>query len=93
MGEFSSQVLRSTEEVAAISQANAAAAQKVSAATQEQNASVEELSASAEELARSAVELQELVNQFRVDERLAGSVHTGTLEVPAGRPADHRKAA
>jgi len=39
------------------------------------------------------VELQELVNQFRVDERLAGSVHTGTLEVPAGRPADHRKAA
>jgi len=93
MGEFSSQVLRSTEEVAAISQANAAAAQEVSAATQEQNASVEELSASAEELARSAVELQELVNQFRVDERLAGSVHTGTLEVPAGRPADHRKAA
>jgi methyl-accepting chemotaxis protein len=93
MGEFSSQVLRSTEEVAAISQANAAAAEEVSAATQEQNASVEELSASAEELARSAVELQELVNQFRVDERLAGSVQSHTLEVPAGRPADHRKAA
>ncbi len=73
MTEFSSQVLRSTEEVAAISEANAAAAQEVSAATQEQNASVEELSASAEELARSAVELQELVNQFKVDERLTES--------------------
>ncbi|MGQ9808890.1 MAG: methyl-accepting chemotaxis protein [Armatimonadota bacterium] len=93
MGEFSAQVLRSTEEVAAISQANAAAAQEVSAATQEQNASVEELSASAEELARSAVELQELVNQFKVDERLTESAPGQTVELRTVRGTSARKAA
>jgi methyl-accepting chemotaxis protein len=93
MGEFSSKVLRSTEEVAAISQANAAAAQEVSAATEEQNASVEELSASAEELARSAVELQELVNQFKVDERLTESGPGQTVELRTVRGTSARKAA
>ncbi|MGQ9923266.1 MAG: methyl-accepting chemotaxis protein [Armatimonadota bacterium] len=93
MSEFSSKVLRSTEEVAAISQANAAAAQEVSAATEEQNASVEELSASAEELARSAVELQELVNQFKVDERLTESGPAQTVELRTVRGTSARKAA
>lgn len=91
MSAASTEVTQQVEQVAAVSEENAAASEEVSASTEEQSAAVEELTSSAEELAGMAQQLQELVNQFKLDDDRRG----GTLQDVSGRVAarQHRRAA
>jgi PAS domain S-box-containing protein len=68
---ISESVARSIEEVAVNAQEVASSSQEASAATEEQKASMDQLAASAQELARLAQELEKVVNQFKVDEKVA----------------------
>ncbi len=67
------QVVKTINEVAAISSGSAATIQEVASSTEEQTASMEEMSASSQELARLATDLKDLVGKFKLvaDERAA----------------------
>jgi len=83
MAAGAAEVVKSVEQISAISEENAAAAQEVSAAAQEQNASVEEMSASAQQMSSLAVDLQALVAQFKLGN---GETRATGRHAPAERP-------
>lgn len=68
--KLSEKVAKGFEQVAVSAQEASSASQEASAATEEQKASMDQLAASAQELARLAQELEEVVGQFRLDEKV-----------------------
>lgn len=66
--EIADQIMKSTVDVAAISDETAASSEEVAASIQEQTASMEEMSASAQELSEMATRLNRLVSSFKTDE-------------------------
>lgn len=71
MAAGSNEVTHSIESIASISEENSAAVEEVSASAEEMSAQVEEVSASAQSMLEMARMLQNLVEQFKLDEQAA----------------------
>lgn len=68
MAASSNEVTQSIENIASVSEENSAAIEEVSASAEEMSAQVEEVTASAQSLAELAGALQEVVNQFQLNQ-------------------------
>ncbi|MGB9639541.1 MAG: methyl-accepting chemotaxis protein [Anaerolineales bacterium] len=68
MAASSNEVTEAIENIASVSEENSAAIEEVSASAEEMSAQVQEVMASAQTLAQMAQSLQELVNQFKLEE-------------------------
>ena len=64
-------VVKTVNEVTAISKETASTVEEASSSTEEQTASMQEMSSSAQELARLALDLKEVVGKFKLDEQKA----------------------
>jgi len=67
MSANSTEVTEAIENIASVSEENSAAIEQVSASTEEMSAQVEEVTASAQSLADMAQTLQQIVNQFKLN--------------------------
>ncbi len=94
MAASSNEVTQAIENIASVSEENSAAIEEVSASAEEMSAQVEEVTASAQSLAELAQALQEIVNQFRLNqneqkvEKLAQQKSDGTF-YGSDRPTFH----
>ncbi len=68
MNSSAAEVSKSIEDIASISEENSAAAQEVSASAEEMTAQVEDVSSSAQLLSEMADRLQQVVEQFKLDD-------------------------
>jgi methyl-accepting chemotaxis protein len=71
MSAGATEVTQSIENIASVSEENSAAVEEVSASAEEMSAQVEEVTASAQSLAEMAEGLQQVVNQFKLNQAAA----------------------